>query len=77
MVMLQVKYCYTEEELNTFLGTLSINSNEYPRLQGIQYLPKVYGNGIETERADKDGITAKADVGSEVTAIVSYLVKEE
>ena len=77
MKRLQVKYCSTEKELNEFLKTLSITSMEYPYIHNIQYLPKVYGNGVETEKADENGVTAKADVGSDIMAIVSYFVEEE
>ena len=77
MKKLQVKYCPTENELNEFLKTLSVTSLSCPYLHNIQYLPKVYGNGVETENADENGVTAKADVGCDIMAIVSYFVEEE
>lgn len=76
MKVLQVKYCPTEEELNKFLRTLSVSSMKYPYVHNIQYLPKVYGNGVEKNYADKDGITATADVGCDIVAIVQYFVEE-
>ena len=83
MRKLQIKYCYTEEETNNFLRTLSIGlSGEVngktvsPTLQGIQYCAKVQGDGYESQYAEDDtGITAKAKVESEVIAIVQYFIE--
>ena len=75
MKKLQVKYCPTEKELNDFLKTLSVTSLDYPYLHNIQYLPKVYGNGVETDEPNAEGVTAKADVGCDIIAIVSYFVE--
>lgn len=76
MKRLQVKYCPTEKELNDFLKTLNVSglSTEYPYIHNIQYLPKVHGDGVETKEADEEGVTAKANVGCDIVAIVSYFV---
>lgn len=77
MARLQVKYCYSEEETNDFLKTLTVGGVDYPRLHNIQYCAKVQGDGVETEKADANGVTAQAKVNSDVIAIVQYFVEIE
>lgn len=43
--IVQVKYCYTEEELNEFLKTLHTEAGLKPRLHSIQYVSTVDGGG--------------------------------
>jgi len=78
MERIQVKYCYNLDELNEFLKTLNINNKygptKYPCLANVQYLPKVYGNGVEKNFADEEGITASADVGCDIAAVVQYFI---
>ena len=77
MKRLQIKYCYSEEEANEFLKTLTVDNLEYPRLHAVQYCAKVSGDGIEKNYADDDGVTAKAQVNSDIIAIVQYFVEVE
>ena len=77
MKRLQIKYCYSEEEANEFLKTLTIDSIDYPKLHSIQYCAKVSGDGVEKNYADDNGVTAKAQVNSDVIAIVQYFVEVE
>lgn len=72
MKRLQIKYCYSEEEANEFLKTLTVDDLKYPRLHSIQYCAKVSGDGVETEKANEDGITAQAQVNSDIIAVVQY-----
>jgi len=77
---LQIKYCYTEDEANDFLRTLSIDAVNgravYPVLSAIQYCAKVQGDGYENINAEPDtGITAKAKVESELIAIIQYFIE--
>lgn len=37
-VVAKVKYCYSENELNDVLSTLSLLDNEYPKLRNILYI---------------------------------------
>lgn len=84
MVKLQIKYCYSEEELNNFLLGLNLdtrytNQNDIvfadcPRLQGIQYLPKVKGDAHEYYNEDGEKM-CKAEAGCDIVAIVSYFVE--
>lgn len=81
MKRLQVKYCYSDKEANDFLKTLEIPTGEkqsydyYKKyLVNVQYMAKVHGDGIETESADKDGVTARVTVGNDVIAIIQYFV---
>ena len=60
--IVQVKYCYTEEELNEFLKTLHTEAGLKPRLHSIQYCATVEGKGNNDS----------AEVGSSVVAIVQY-----
>ncbi len=80
MRKLQIKYCYTEDEANDFLRTLSLDAVNgravYPALSGIQYCAKVQGDGYENINAEPDtGITAKAKVESEIIAIIQYFIE--
>ena len=82
--VLQIKYCYSEQETNDFLRGLEIwreneshatydkNMNFVKYLSGITYLPKVRGEGVEKNYADNEGVTAKATVNSEIIAVVQY-----
>lgn len=73
--VLQIKYCYSEEEANEFLKTLTVDNLEFPRLHSIQYCSKVSGDGIETAEANAEGITAQAQVNSDIIAVVQYFVE--
>lgn len=77
MKRLQIKYCYSEEEVNEFLKTLAVDNIGCPRLHTIQYCSKVSGDGVEKNYADNDGVTAKAQVNSDIIAIVQYFVEVE
>ena len=81
MKVLQIKYCYTEDEANEFLKTLYVDNWEkgelaYPRLFNIQYCAKVQGDGVETAEADENGVTATAQVNSDIIAIVQYFIEK-
>ncbi len=77
MKRLQIKYCYSEAETNEFLKTLSVDNLEYPRLHTVQYCARVSGDGIETAEANAEGITAQAQVNSDIIAVVQYFVEVE
>lgn len=64
-VRLQVKYCYSEDEVNKFLMKLS--TTEYPKVQSIQYCGKVQGEGTDQS----------VSVGSDVVAIVQYFIDSD
>ena len=84
MIKLQVKYCYSEEELNNFLLTLNLDIKykdtsdvvcaDCPRLQGIQYLPKVKGTGGDYYNEDGEKM-CRAEAGCDIVAIVSYFAE--
>lgn len=76
MKKLQIKYCYSEVEANEFLKTLNVDELKYPRLHSVQYCAKVNGNGIETAEANAEGITAQAQVNSDIIAVVQYFIEE-
>ena len=81
MKILQIKYCYTEDEANEFLKTLYVDNWEkgelaYPRLSNIQYCAKVQGDGVEKNFADENGVTATAQVNSDIIAIVQYFIEK-
>ena len=67
---LQVKYCYTEKELNDFLEQLTTSDlakafiNKLGLLHNIQYLPTPMGKTSET----------KGRIDTSIVAIVSYWV---
>ncbi len=65
--IIQVKYCYSEEELNEFLKTLHTDAALAPRLHNIQYLPNVNGEGDDS----------KVSISNSVIAIVQYWTKKE
>lgn len=77
-VVLQVKYCYSEQELNEFLATLQLPLKsididvEKPTLYGIQYMANMRGNGVETAEPDENGVKAKVIVDNGVIAMVQY-----
>ena len=73
---LQVKYCYTEEELNEFLKTLTVNSVKLPSLHSIQYCARVSGgdNVSFSPDGEKEVLTS---IKSEVIAVVQYFVEPE
>ena len=77
MKRLQIKYCYSEAEANEFLKTLSVDNLGYPRLHTVQYCARVSGDGIETAEANAEGITAQAQVNSDIIAVVQYFVEVE
>jgi hypothetical protein len=72
MKRFQIKYCYSEEEANEFLKTITVDDLKYPRLHSDQYYPRVSGDGVETEKANEDGITAQAKVNSDLIAVIQY-----
>ena len=65
MKALQVKYCYSEEEANEFLKTLSVDGLTCPRLHAIQYCPKASVSG------NNDSIEGQCNV----VAIIQYFVE--
>ena len=65
MKALQVKYCYSEEEANEFLKTLSEDGATCPRLHTIQYYPKASVSG------NNDSIEGRCNV----VAIIQYSVE--
>lgn len=77
--IVQVKYCYTEEELNEFLKTLNFStlSDTSPTLFNIQYMANMHGDGVEKHYADNEGIIAKVTIGNDIIAMVQYIVTEE
>lgn len=44
MIILQTKYCKTNEELNEFLATLhsDLSSKGFPRFHSISFIPKMH-----------------------------------
>ena len=67
--ILKVKYCYTEEEVNSFLETMPFEvfhdkeeEKSVSKLYGITYLPSPNGGGTE------DDISYNTDI----VAIVQY-----
>ena len=64
--ILQVKYVTSEQELNDFLKTLSVNSldKEYPKLQAVQYIAQLNYKGTAED----------IDVQTRVLAAVQYFV---
>ena len=82
MKILQIKYCYSEQEANDFLKTLHVDNWEkgelaYPRLANVNYMARVQGDGVEKNYADNEGVTAKAQVNSDIIAIVQYFIEVE
>lgn len=75
MKKLKIKYCYSEEETNQFLERLFLDEL-YPRLHSIQYMARVQGDGVEKNYADDNGVTATAQVNSDIIAVVQYFVEE-
>ena len=63
---IQVKYCYSESDLNQFLSTLSVETG-YPRLHNIQYLMNVNAT---------QGSESLSFEGS-IIAMVQYFTKGE
>ena len=76
MKKLQVKYCYSEEETNNFLLTLSVSNLEYPCLHSIQYMAKMHGDGGQEYNADGE-LRDKISIGSDVIAMIQYFVEVE
>ena len=64
--IIQVKYCYSEEELNSFLKTLHTDASLAPRLHNIQYMTNVNGQGDDS----------KVSISNSVIAIVQYWTKK-
>lgn len=65
MLRCQVKYCYSEEELNEFLLTINMGKDwATPYLQNIQYMANMHIKG------KKDVV----DGASDVIAIVHYII---
>lgn len=70
MKYMQVKYCYSEEELNKFLKTFTIDTEglrPHTNLHSIQYCAAVEGKGNNDS----------AEVGSSVVAIVQYYIEKK
>ena len=59
---LQVKYCYSETELNDFLATLHVNS-ELPKVHNISFIPQCTASDEEKT----------VQIGCEIIAIVQYI----
>ena len=76
MKVFQIKYCHSEEETNEFLKTLHVEELKYPRLHSVQYCARVSGNGVETQYANAEGITAQAQIDSDVIAVVQYFIQK-
>ena len=64
-VVLQVHFCGCEESLNDFLQTLSLEGENYPKLQSITYIPK----------SDGIGNNENIQVNGSVIAAVQFFVK--
>ena len=63
----QVKYCFSEEELNNFLKTLHVAGDLLPRLHTIQYMANVRGDVQED----------KGSISNSVIAMVQYFIEGE
>lgn len=71
--ILQVKYCYSEEEVNDFLKTLHTQASLTPRLHNISYMADVHGKG--GQEYDIDGnLRDKMSISNDIVAIVQYFV---
>ena len=78
MTKVQVKYCYSEKELNKFLLGLNAGKEAHtPYLINVQYMANVHGQGVETNKPDEEDVVAKADVSSDIVAIVQYAIELE
>ena len=85
-MILQVKYCYSEEELNDFLSTLNVTVQDdsgkllytpkCPRLQSIQYLPKVKGEQHEYINEDGEKM-CRGEAGCDIVAVVMYFTYKD
>ena len=79
MKKLQVKYCYSETELNEFLLTLGVSGVETaigrPMLHSVQYCPRQTGKSFDYYT--EDGQKSEISITGGVIAIVQYLIEVE
>ncbi len=71
-IVAKVKYCYSENELNDVLSTLSLSENEYPKLRNILYIQ----NEKDTEvirTLDGRQYEPQVTMKNYIIAVVEYL----
>lgn len=71
-VVAKVKYCYSENELNDVLSTLSLSDNEYPKLRNILYIQNEKDTEVIRTLGGRE-YEPTVEMKNYIIAIVEYL----